>query len=297
LHSVEENEIVPGPESIGRDRDAGASQLLARLLPILADAVTKGEAATMNVARVICEGQPAMASLWNACAAAVMQHSAPGRFTRVRAEMERAPAALIRAASVAMLDALQGTVSPHIVTISYSGSVAGVLAAVAGRQSFALTCGEGRPRFEGRRMAQALAAHVPTTLTTDAALTSVLQPSTIVVVGADAISAHHWSNKVGTRGLVAAAAAGGIPVYVAATRDKVQSQMLAERWTSSTGPAVEIWDQAPPGVSLYNPYFERIPVEFATLFLTDAGPISPADLPGICERYAPDIANLIHRLR
>ena len=38
-----------------RDRDAGASELLARLLPVLADAVTAGEGTTMNVARVICD--------------------------------------------------------------------------------------------------------------------------------------------------------------------------------------------------------------------------------------------------
>jgi translation initiation factor 2B subunit (eIF-2B alpha/beta/delta family) len=299
LHTPEENEIgrdISRMDEIARDRDAGASELLARLLPLLAEAVNHGEAETLAVARVICHGQPAMASLWNACAAAVMEHAIPGRFARVRAEMERAPTALTRAATVAMLDALQGTESPRLLTLSYSGSVVRVLAAVAAQKPIEVICGEGRPRFEGRRMAEALAASASTTLTTDAALTASLDTATAVIVGADAVAAQHWINKVGTRGLAAAAAQRGIPTYVVCTRDKLQSRQLADRWSPSFGPGDEVWDGGPTQIRIDNPYFERIPAELATVFLTDAGTLPPLHLPGATERYGSDIANLISRL-
>jgi translation initiation factor 2B subunit (eIF-2B alpha/beta/delta family) len=281
---------------IAGNRDAGASELLAQLLPLLADAVSRGEAETLAVVRVICQGQPAMASLWNACAAALMEHSVPGQFARVRAEMERAPAALTRAATIAMLDALQDTASPRLVTLSYSNSVARVLTAVAAQRPLEVICGEGRPRYEGRRMAEALAAVAPTTLTTDAALTSCLDGAAAVVVGADAIAARHWINKVGTYGLAAAAALRGIPVYVIASRDKLQSRLLAERWFPSFGPSAEVCEFAPSGVRVENPYFERIPVELATLFLLDLAVIPPPDVGAAAERYAAAISNLIRHL-
>jgi translation initiation factor 2B subunit (eIF-2B alpha/beta/delta family) len=297
-HTGKENQVamqMNGVHEIASNRDAGASELLARLLPLLAEAVSHGEAETLAVARVICHGQPAMASLWNACAAALMEHTVPGRFARVRAEMERAPAALTRAASVAMLDALQGTESPRLLTLSYSRSVVSVLAAVGARKRIEVICGEGRPRYEGRRMAEAVASDVSTTLTTDAALTSYLDNAAAVIVGVDAVAAQHWINKVGTRGLAAAAAQRGIPTYVICTRDKLQSEQLAGRWSSSAGPGDEVW-QAPKPVRVENPYFERVPAELATLFLMDAGFISPLHLPTATERYGSDVANLISKV-
>src|SRR5688572_27286127 len=91
--------LIDRAQQIAEDRDSGASALAARLLPLLAEAIQAGEAVTLDVARVICSGQPAMAPLWNACAAAVAEHHTPDTFARVRAQMERAPTALTRAAS------------------------------------------------------------------------------------------------------------------------------------------------------------------------------------------------------
>jgi translation initiation factor 2B subunit (eIF-2B alpha/beta/delta family) len=285
---------------VATDRDAGASELLARLLPLLADTLSVGAASTIAVSRMICEGQPAMAPLWNACAAAVADRQQPGRFAHVRAHMERAPAALARAAAQALREMLGGASRRTLLTMSYSRSVADTVRALlreAPPFQVHVICGEGRPRYEGRRMVMELAAAgAEVTLTSDAAMTATLDTSAAVLSGADAFSATHWVNKVGTRGVAAAAWLQGVPLYVIASRDKAQSSALAHRWSSSSGPAGEILPEPLPRVGVANPYFEQTAIDLATLFLTDAGPVPPADLPHVAERYREDIALLLRAL-
>ena len=291
-----ENVLLRRAERIAGNRDAGAAELLAETLPLLADALTAGPAATRDVARVVCYGQPAMAPLWNACAAAVADRVHPGRFARARAEMERAPAALTRAASLALKDALLGVPAPHLLTLSYSSSVVRALTALAGECPLQVTCGEGRPRFEGRRMAAELAAAgMGVTLATDAALTSHLDAASAVVVGADAFGATHWINKAGTRGLAAAAHLAGVPVFVVCTRDKALPDGRASGFQRE-GASDEVWPNAPAGLRVANPYFERTPVGLATLFLLESGPVSPRDLAHVLHRYRENISLLLNEL-
>src|SRR5262245_22917657 len=116
-----------------------------------------------------------MAPLWNACAAAVADRSRPGRFAQVRAEMERAPSALVTAAQRALDDLLPDDRTPHLLTLSYSSSVARTLSEVARQRRLHVTCAEGRPRLEGRRMAAELTkAGAVVTLATDAAIVAAL---------------------------------------------------------------------------------------------------------------------------
>lgn len=123
--------LIARAHAIAADRDAGASELLARVLPLLEDAIAAGPDQTVAVARIVCTGQPAMAPLWHACAAAVGEGSQPGSFARRRAELQRAPRALVRAASTALRDFLTGERAPLLLTISFSASVAETLAEVA----------------------------------------------------------------------------------------------------------------------------------------------------------------------
>ncbi|MGQ0736076.1 MAG: hypothetical protein ACT4QD_20790 [Acidobacteriota bacterium] len=289
-------------ESLAADRDAGASELLARLLPELAQALTLGRQTTTAVARIVCAGQPAMAPLWNACASAVSDWAIPGRFAQVRLELERAPASLTRAAAAALADTLHGPVA-RVVTLSFSASVASALTEVGRRRVLEVICGEGRPRLEGRRMASTLAdSGIRVHLCTDAALAAHLSPSAAVVVGADALAPSFWINKVGTLGLASVAYVRGAPVYVVTSRNKAVATALVEQ---ERGPGAlgarpgplggldEVWDAPSPGVEVANPVFEAIPSDLATQFLTDIGPISPLDLPAATERFAADIARLL----
>jgi translation initiation factor 2B subunit (eIF-2B alpha/beta/delta family) len=107
----------------------------------------------------------------------------------------------------------------------------------------------------------------------DALLTTYLPSAAAVVVGADAVSAHHWTNKSGTFGLAAAAWFSGVPVYVVASRDKAEAEEL--------------------GAEMRLPrLFEHTPAQLATLFLTDGGPVPPDQLAAVTQRFAADLRRL-----
>jgi ribose 1,5-bisphosphate isomerase len=296
---VEQNQIVPtdlGARAavIAGDRDAGAAELLARLLPVLDDALGQGPDAVLSVTRLVCRGQPSMAPLWHACAAAISDAESPGRFARVRAELTRAPAALARAGGIALGQLLEGAASPLLLTLSFSSSLASVLREVPDPYRLRVVCGEGRPRFEGRRMAETLAAlGADVTVATDSALTSWLETASAVVVGADAIADEFWINKVGTFGLAAAAWRRGVPVYVVASRDKAMPSPMARGWQPPDADPAEVWASPGAEVSVVNRYFEAIPADLATLFLTDAGPVGPEDLQAFVARDTAAIQRLI----
>jgi translation initiation factor 2B subunit (eIF-2B alpha/beta/delta family) len=231
------------------------------------------------VARLVCRGQPAMAPLWNLCAAAVADFELPGRYARRRAEAKRAPRALIAAATSALSDALLGVERPRILTHSYSSSVAQVIERYAAEHSVEIVCGESLPGGEGADLRDRLsAASLRVELVEDARLTTFLPSATAVVIGADAVGEHFWINKAGSYGLAAAASFSGIPVYVVASRDKAASQILSAHLK-------------PTGV------FERIPAPLATLFLTEAGAIPPEGLGTLGERFSVEISHLIRALR
>ena len=183
--------------------------------------------------------------------------------------MERAPDALVRSALPVL-----GAGIRRVATISYSSNVVAVLCALARARALLAVCAESVPGGEGRRTATTLAtAGADIELVDDALLSTYLRDVDAVIVGADAISPRDWINKAGTFGIAAAAFFTGTPVYVCATRDKAQSEAMRGR--------IEL-----PRV------FERIPVELATLILTDAGPITPADLPQFLGRFDADLDRL-----
>jgi translation initiation factor 2B subunit (eIF-2B alpha/beta/delta family) len=282
---------------IADDHDSGAAELTARLLPLLAEALVAGGDAAREVARAVLFGQPAMAPLWHACAAAVSEADQPGTFARMQAEMQRAPQALVRAASRGLRDLLTDSRDPLVLTLSYSSSVSAVLREVAAHTGVRAVCAEGRPRFEGRRLATELAASgVPVTVVVDAALTAFLGEAAAVITGADAVTPASWINKVGSFGVAAAASEAGVPLYVIAARDKFAPARLGPRLNAAPADPDEVWRERAPGVDVENRYFERVPVELATIFLTEAGPVTPTDVPAVADRKLREISFLLQQL-
>jgi ribose 1,5-bisphosphate isomerase len=290
--------LIARATAIAAERDAGASELLGRLLPVLEDAIAAGPDQTVAVAQIVCTGQPAMAPLWHACAAAVGEVSRPGSFWRRRRELQRAPLALVRAASAALRDLLTDDRDPLLLTISFSGSVADTLVELARTRPFRIVCGEGRPRFEGRRLAEHLSSSgIDVTLVVDAAMTALLPHASAVVVGADAIAADRWINKIGTFGVASAAAWSGVAVYVIAGREKFVPAALSPHVVLPQASAHEIWPDGPLQIHQHNIYFEVTPADLATLYLSDGGVIPPTDVPAAVERHAADIDFLLSYLK
>jgi translation initiation factor 2B subunit (eIF-2B alpha/beta/delta family) len=252
---------------LATDRQSGASELSRLARGILQESLAHGD--TLEVAAALCRALPAMAPIWTSAVTAVRAVTAPEVWARAIARWTRSERMLERIA----VDSLRtATPSLRIVTCSMSGSVLRVITALAAQQAVYVSCSEGRPALEGRRLASALAeATIPVTFFTDAALGTALGHADIVLVGADAVGSNAWINKVGTRPLAAAAQHAGLAVHVLATSDKLVAPRLWPHISRPDAPASEVWETPPAGIEVRNPYFESIPLDLAATVITDLG--------------------------
>ena len=144
---------------------------------------------------------------------------------------------------------------------------------------------EARPGCEGLTLArEAVANGHQVTLATDGTLPGLLRrlepDNTVVVVGADTITADHLVNKVGTYPLLLAARQNGIPTYVVATSAK----FLSLDFTDMYQPGGR--DCALPGewldlegqVELERELFEMIPLDLVTGIITEKGLVPPDEI-------------------
>ena len=277
-------------QRVADDRDSGASELLDEVIAVLRDALQAG-VTIAPVARAVCRAQPSMAPVWNAALAAVASASSPERFEHFAQRVARSPAALTRfAVECLAADSLGAPL--HIVTISFSRSVALVLESLARVRTLHVACSESRPALEGRRLAARLAAAgTPVTCFADAALAHALAGADAVVVGADAVCPEWFLNKSGTHMLAAVAGQQGVPFYVMATRDKFVSHEVAARLVVKEGGPAEIWEAPPSGVTVRNPYFEPTPLDLVTSVISDIGILGAGMIPDVC-RQSHDAAAL-----
>jgi translation initiation factor 2B subunit (eIF-2B alpha/beta/delta family) len=318
-------------QAIGRlklDARSGASELLWQAIAILRGA-RGGRAPLDEVAREVARAQPSMAPIWNAALAAMAdagraadpqstverRESGGTALDRFEQRCRRAGAALERVAVESLTPAAGRGV--HAITFSFSGSVLACLLALAGRGRGAsrasvparvrVSCAEGRPAFEGRRMAEALAREgLAVDFFADAAVAVAMHGETrderVVLVGADAVAPEWAVNKVGTGMLAAAAARLGVPVYVVATRDKFVDARVAELLGIADHDSAEVWDGPPGGVAVRNPYFERVGLDLACGILTDAGMLTAGMVGEACRAASSgvtdaDIARLAPAVR
>jgi translation initiation factor 2B subunit (eIF-2B alpha/beta/delta family) len=76
-------------------------------------------------------------------------------------------------------------------------------------------------------------------------------------------------------------------VYVVAGRDKFVQPDVAARLALKEGDAAEIWADAPAGVEVCNPYFERVPLDLVTAVISDAGVLGAGMVPAVCAAAPP----------
>jgi translation initiation factor 2B subunit (eIF-2B alpha/beta/delta family) len=269
---MDDERLTAAIEALAHDAESGASELVARAVGILERAREQGRETLVQAARGVCAAQPSMAPMWNAAIAALADQAAPGTLARFAHRLQRSSAALRRVAVEELTP--DGSQPLHLVTCSFSGSVLAVLADLAQSRQLTEACAEGRPRLEGRRLASALAPAANVEFYTDAAISLALHDSAAVVVGADAITPDWFLNKSGTFALAAAASLQGVPVFVLATRDKFLPPAIASALSIEEHDLREVWADAPEGVRVRNPYFERVPLTLVTAVITDAGALA-----------------------
>ncbi|MFC1852180.1 translation initiation factor eIF-2B [candidate division CSSED10-310 bacterium] len=147
-------------------------------------------------------------------------------------------------------------------------------AAKAQKKNFVVIATEARPVYEGRLLCRQLSEfNVPVTLVVDAAGPSSVEKADLVFFGADRITQSEFINKIGTLAIVLAAHRSQVPCYVLAGSDKYLAES-DEPISLHTGKYMEVWEQAPAGVTVSNPYFERIPLRLITGIISEAGVIS-----------------------
>ena len=275
------NDLNHRVRRIAVDRTSGASELVGEVVGVLTEALRNGLDLT-PIARDLVRGQPSMAPVWNLAGQALASISNPSAFVHYAAQLARAPQTLAREARGLLL--IDPNPAPlRIVTISFSGTVLITLRALAADHLLNVSCAEGLPALEGRRMAQRLAElGIPVTHYADAALSQALDGADAVLVGADAVSPDWFLNKSGTRMLSAAAAQQGVPVYVCATRDKLVSRAIAGRLSVRDESPLEIWPASPPGVTVRNRYFEPTPLDLVSAVISDIGVLGAALVPDAC---------------
>ena len=266
-------------DALAADRESGASVLVQAAMTVLREA--RGLGVTQAAARALCAAQPGMAPVWNAALAACAGDEWLDRFA---ARLARAPRALTRFGLEVLGPRPEVGAAPlRLVTLSGSGQVAGLVAALAQAGPGQVACSESRPALEGRALAGRLAAAgIPVTCFADAALGHALAGADAVLVGADAVAPHWFRNKSGTRMLAALAMREGVPCYVVASRDKFLPPALLGHVEAAEGAPDDVWAHPPAGVTVRNPCFETTPLDLVTGLITDAGLLPPEAAADVC---------------
>ncbi|MFO7260355.1 MAG: hypothetical protein DIU52_004310 [bacterium] len=229
------------------------------------------------------EAQPSMAPLVTLAATVLLAASGTASVEEARAATRRALDRFrerIRSASREAAARAEGLIPAggRVLTVSSSSTVRAALLEAAKRRSFDVVCLEGRPNFEGRSLAAALAAAgVRVTLAVDAAVAAVIRGCDVVLTGADSIGDLGVVNKIGTRPAAQAAKSAGIPIYALADTTKILPCGVPQL-VEDDRPAAEVWPEAPPGVAIWNRYFEATPLSLFAGVVTEAGLRTPAEL-------------------
>jgi translation initiation factor 2B subunit (eIF-2B alpha/beta/delta family) len=245
------------------------------------------------------EAQPSMAPLVTLAATVLLAASGTASVEEARAATRRALDRFrerIRSASREAAARAEGLIPAggRVLTVSSSSTVRAALLEAAKRRSFDVVCLEGRPNFEGRSLAAALAAAgVRVTLAVDAAVAAVIRGCDVVLTGADSIGDLGVVNKIGTRPAAQAAKSAGIPIYALADTTKILPCGVPQL-VEDDRPAAEVWPEAPPGVAIWNRYFEATPLSLFAGVVTEAGLRTPAELEQM--RAGLELPAELHRL-
>jgi translation initiation factor 2B subunit (eIF-2B alpha/beta/delta family) len=209
-----------GIEQLRNDRRHGARGLTRRAATVLLTLARDNPSALPDACGELASAQPAMAPLVRLARAAGQARTVAdveALCLRTLNELERSGAAV--AANAAALLGQNSTVLTH----SSSGTVSAALAEAQARGiRFRVIATESQPLGEGVRLAETLQqAGISVTLIADDTVAIHLSMSSLVMVGADAVSPGGVVNKVGTAGIAALARERAVPFYVVCTSDKL----------------------------------------------------------------------------
>jgi translation initiation factor 2B subunit (eIF-2B alpha/beta/delta family)/8-oxo-dGTP pyrophosphatase MutT (NUDIX family) len=262
--------VGPTVGTVRADREHGSAYLSLRAVEVLRDraaAVAAGRqdgdlTTVAALARDLLAARPSMTALATRVNRAMADAGGPAA---VAASAERVLAAAVAAETDAAAAAAERIEGETVATLSRSGTVLGALRR---GDPAAVLLAESRPGREGVAVAEELAAGTSVTLAADAALPGLLERADRLLVGADTVLPDgEVLNKVGTYPLALAADRAGVPVDVAAARDKVapDPEVTAER-----GDPADVYDGDAP-LTVEAPLFEVTPADLVGSVVTESG--------------------------
>ncbi|MBI5254643.1 translation initiation factor eIF-2B [Candidatus Falkowbacteria bacterium] len=173
----------------------------------------------------------------------------------------------------------------RIFTHCHSSTVVNILKS-AKKKKIEVVQTETRPLLQGHKTATELvAAGIKDTLIVDSAGASLLNQRgrdkiDKIILGCDGITIDGGCvNKVGSYGLAVAAKENNIPLYIATQALKINEdvrkiQMLKIEKRDEK----EVWPNAPTGLNIENPAFDRVPAELIIGYITEFGILKPSRL-------------------
>ncbi|MEO8456865.1 MAG: hypothetical protein ABI559_03530 [Chloroflexota bacterium] len=270
-------EIRTAIKDIQANRDSGARQLALSALNALRTFENNCNGEELRAAcRVLAMARPMNAAIENAVAAAWSRYLETNDCLRAVDEtveaIELGPEELALAAAKVIHG---GTIMTH----SWSSTVIELLSRLKPER---VIVSEARPFNEGVRVAKELVRNgISTTLITEAQMALFVHEADTVVVGADTILPEgDFINKIGTRGLALAAKDAEVPFYSVAETLKVSAPSEPIPFSAQEGKAREICDEI--WLEVRNVYYEVTPARLVTAYITEQGPIDPADV----QRYS-----------
>ncbi|HZS78146.1 MAG TPA: hypothetical protein VFA41_16160 [Ktedonobacteraceae bacterium] len=270
-------------DQIRHDREHGSRWLVRETISLLHDIASDGQRPEQErmrmlekAGRELAQARPAMAAIAGAVSRVVYAQGGIEQKAQAAAQLLRDYDTSLERITNYARPLLTGTLMTH----SLSGTVLEVLKACK-EQIERIIVLEGRPRYEGREVAQQLSQNgIAVTLITDAQADIFLPQCQAVLVGADSILADgSVLNKAGTA-LVAWAARGhGKAFYVLSETLKISPH----RWTGNLEQLEEkepeeVLEQAIPGVTARNFYFDHTLASLITTILTEQGPLDVAQV-------------------
>lgn len=158
----------------------------------------------------------------------------------------------------------------RVLTLSNSSTVRAALLGAASDLNPTVICLESRPVSEGRQLASQLAhGGVRVIFAVDAAAACLVDGAELVLLGADSVGDHGVVNKIGSRLVTELARVRRVPVYVLVDRTKLLPPGFPQP-VHDPRPEKEVW-KAPPGVKVWNRYFETVPLSRVTAVVTGSG--------------------------
>ena len=132
---------------------------------------------------------------------------------------------------------------------------------------------ETRPLFQGRITSTELTkAKIPVTHYVDSAARLAIKKADIMLIGCDAITTDKVYNKIGSELMIETANRYDVPVYVCTDSWKFDLQsFFGKEELIEERSASEVWKNAPKGIKIKNPAFERISPELIAGIISELG--------------------------